>query len=95
MTLQSCPARSDEATARFDEATKRYDEATARSYEAAARSDEATTISLTTLRNANKGQRIIDILKIDEVGELFEEVRGTQNKNVVCEIKELQIYKAL
>ena len=47
--------------ARFDEATKRSDEATARSYEAAARSDEATAISLTTLRNANKGQRIIDV----------------------------------
>jgi len=32
---------------------------------------------------------------MDEVGELFEEARGTLNKNVVCEIEELQIYKAL
>ncbi|KAL0722691.1 hypothetical protein Bca4012_037290 [Brassica carinata] len=56
------------------------------------------------LRNANKGKRIIDgdfssfsvmILKIDEVGELFEEARGTLNKNVVCAIKELHIYNAL
>ncbi|KAL0795914.1 hypothetical protein Bca101_067291 [Brassica carinata] len=35
------------------------------------------------------------ILKIDEVGELFEEARGTMNKNVVCVIKELHIYNAL
>ena len=29
------------------------------------------------------------ILKIDEVGEVFEEARGTMNKNVVCAIEEL------
>ncbi|KAL0733812.1 hypothetical protein Bca4012_010022 [Brassica carinata] len=35
------------------------------------------------------------ILKIDEVGELFEEARGTLNKNVFCMIKELNIYNSL
>ncbi|KAF2582968.1 hypothetical protein F2Q68_00003660 [Brassica cretica] len=44
-TLQSCPARFDEATARSDEATARFDEATARSDEATARFDEATARS--------------------------------------------------
>ena len=35
------------------------------------------------------------ILKIYEVGELFEEARETLKKNVVCAIKELRIYNAL
>ena len=47
------------------------------------------------MRRNNIWLACVQILKIDEVCELFEEARGTLNKNVVCAIKELHIYKAL
>ncbi|WZZ07798.1 hypothetical protein YC2023_093719 [Brassica napus] len=34
-------------------------------------------------RASHLSSSFVSILKIDEVGELFEEVRGTQNKNVI------------
>ena len=37
----------------------------------------------------------VQILKIDEVRELFEEARGTLKTNMVFAIKELHIYNAL
>ncbi|KAF3604730.1 hypothetical protein F2Q69_00036925 [Brassica cretica] len=46
--LQSCPARSDEATVRSDEATARSDEATARSDEATAKSNDDEELKRTS-----------------------------------------------
>ena len=50
---------------------------------------------LVLMRRNNMWLACVQILKIDEVGELFEEARGTLNKNVVYAIKELHIYNAL
>ena len=47
------------------------------------------------MRSNNMWLAWIHILKIEELGELFEEETETLNKNVVCAIKKLQIYKAL
>ncbi|KAJ4894493.1 hypothetical protein Rs2_21287 [Raphanus sativus] len=47
------------------------------------------------LTDAAKQFLASSFVKIDEIGELFEEARETLNKNVVCEIQEIPIYKAL
>ncbi|KAL0675102.1 hypothetical protein Bca4012_003083 [Brassica carinata] len=56
--------------------------------------DTSVTISNFSDRIQRDQRRSIEhrqaqILKIDEVGEVFEEARGTMNKNVVCAIEEL------
>lgn len=47
------------------------------------------------MRRNNMWLAFVQILKIYEVGELFEEARETLKKNVVCAIKELHIYNDL